>query len=132
MSSALPVRNVHPGPAPNFSGERLQHRRRVVRRIDADRIEEDVLPHPIAEQLLHLGEPGGLERTRELAARVDQLDGDGPSLDQIVETYPFAVLRRQLDVREVVAVPLRLRDGVTGADRERERDGRAPAETAMS
>ena len=107
MSAALPVRNVHPGPGMILLREGLHHRRRVVRRIDADRIEEDVLAHPIAEQLLHLRETRGLERTGELAARVDQLDRDRPALDQIVETNVFAVLRRQLDVGEVVAVPAR-------------------------
>src|SRR5436189_58066 len=74
--------------------------------IGRDRVEEDVLAHAIAEQLLHLREPRGLERAGVLAGRVDQIDRDDLPFDQIVvEADDFAVLRRQLHVREVACAP---------------------------
>src|SRR4029079_5464052 len=70
-------------------------------------------------------EARGLEGTRELTARVDQFDRDRAAFDQIVEADVFTILRGQLDVRKVVAVPARLAGDHDGREYDAPDDERA-------
>src|SRR5262249_39650087 len=77
----------------------LQNGRRIVARIDTDRIEEDVLAHSLAEQLPHLSQTGRLERTGKLAVGIDEIEGNDLAFDQIIiEADPLTLLRCQNDV----------------------------------
>src|SRR5712692_10099775 len=69
------------GPDVELLRVRLQHLGRVVLGIDADRVEEDVRAHPIAQEPLHLGQLRGLERAAGAAVRVDQVDRDRLALE---------------------------------------------------
>src|SRR5712691_9637986 len=81
---------------------RLEHLGRVVLRIDADRIEEDVLADAVAEDPLHLRELRRLERAAGAAVRVDEVDDDCLVLEQVVvETNNLSVLRGQGNVGKV-------------------------------
>src|SRR5262245_43218901 len=83
-------------------GGGLEHGGRILRGVDADRVEEDVAAHAVAEKLLHLVQPRRLERALILAAGVDEVDRDFLALEQIViEMNRRAVLRGQQDVRKV-------------------------------
>src|SRR5262249_33082066 len=88
-----------------------------------------------AEQALHLGEPCGLERTGVLTGRINQIERNDLALDEVVvEVNDFAVLCRQLHIREVARTPAgvlrssRSRDEKTqdGEDRNGERSHVAP------
>ena len=84
----------------------LQHRRRVALGIDADRVEEDVLANPIAQEPLHLHEPRRLERALVLAIGVDEIDRHRLALQQVVvEVDRGTVLRDQRDIRKIIRPP---------------------------
>ena len=101
------------GPAgPDVEGPHifLERRRRVVLRIERDRVEMHVAPHPRPDQLLHPAQGGGVERADVGAFGVDEVDRDDLALDHvIVEADLLAVLRDQVDVREIGLVPALLR-----------------------
>src|SRR5262249_8266926 len=105
-------------------GGGLEHGGRILRGVDADRVEEDVAAHAGAEKLLHLDQPRRLERALILAAGVDEVDRDFLALEQIViEMNRRAVLRGQQDVRKVIGPPgsTRLLPGQQTPSRRRRR-----------
>src|SRR5262249_35096918 len=72
------------GPDAELLGIGLEHGGRISFGIDADRVEEDVLAHPVAEKLLHLGQPRRLERALVLTAGVDEVYRPPLAPEQIV------------------------------------------------
>src|SRR5947199_268785 len=71
-----------------------------------DRVEEDVSPEPIPEELLDLDEVRGGDRARAVrAVRVHEIDDDLPIFDQVVvEANLLALVGDELHVREMVAL----------------------------
>src|SRR5690242_18922242 len=76
-----------------------ENRRRVVIRIDGDRVQRDGSTDSRAEQGFAQRESRRLERARELAVGIDEVDRDDLAFDQvIVEVDTVTLLRDQGDV----------------------------------
>ena len=55
-----------------------------MRGIDADGIEENIFAHTVAQHFLHLDQTGGFKRAGVHAMRINQVDDDNFTLEQII------------------------------------------------
>src|ERR1041385_755595 len=89
-------------PGMKFSGVGFQRLRRVVLRINADGIKEDVFSHAITEQLLHLGQLGSFERAGIAALGIDEINDYRLAFNEvIIKMDSFPVLVHQWRIGEV-------------------------------
>ena len=87
-------------------GERLEHLRRIVLGIDAQRNKEDIATQSVAQLVLHLRQPRRLDRAEVRATCVNKADHHDPALDQIVvEAQGLAILGDDRSVGEIIRVP---------------------------
>src|SRR5215470_1579302 len=96
-------------------------RRTVMIGINADRVEEDIFSHAIAEHLLDLGEPCSLQRAGVLTMGVDEINGnDLVSQQIIVEMHDLSILSSERNIGEVIGSPMTL--GLGGAEGNEDRN----------
>ena len=109
----------------------LEPLRRIGLRIDADRIEEDVATHAVAQLLLQLGQPGRRQRTDILAGGEEKADDEDLVLDQIViELQRLPVLGNDFGAGEVVLAPARRLRPARARQRQRQDGEKRQAEKA--
>src|SRR5262249_39562538 len=84
----------------------LEHLGRVMRGVDSDGVEENVLAYAVAQHLLHLHQARRLQRTGISARGIDQVNHHALALEHIVvEMDLLAVLRGQNNIRKIISAP---------------------------
>ena len=76
-------------PCVKFLGIRFERRRRISLPDNADGIKKDIFANSITKQLLHLRQSRRLKWTGILTVRVDEIDGDDFSFEQVVIEMNF-------------------------------------------